>query len=255
MTYQKQGQLQNGQSCRCSPADPLQSCYNSLSPPTSALCLLPSGLQEHSPGKEAGKEGERTGAARGQGLLWTFPLWLQGPSLLRLPTLTLSPRDPLSRWASSGQQPQQQHIPTQTLPGSERPWHCLVLLSWRQSAPSPRAQAGEARRTQGLLPRAACSLSMALCASLPSFQVFLRSPLLPACHQPAGQPFTSRPHLSTKKRAHYSPIHNNHSHTQRPFLLGSVLYVQRPESCFLTNPHRRSCYTACISATAASRME
>ena len=114
--------------------------------------------------------------------MWTFPLWLQGPSLLHLSTLTLSPRDPLSRWASSGQQPQQQHIPTQTLPGSERPWHCLVLLSWRQSAPSPRAQAGEARRTQGLHPRAACSLSMALCASLPySFQVFLRSPLLPAC--------------------------------------------------------------------------
>ena len=110
MTYLKQGQVQNGQPCR-STAAPLQL---PSPPPTSALCLLPSGLQEHSPGKEAGKEGERTGAARGQGLLWTFPLWLQGPSLLHLSTLTLSPRDPLSRWASSGQQPQQQHIPTDT---------------------------------------------------------------------------------------------------------------------------------------------
>lgn len=191
-------------------------------PPTSALCLPPLGLQEHSPGKE----GERAGAARGQGLLWTSPLWLQGPSLLHLSTLTLSPRDPLSRRASSGQQPQQQHIPTQTLPSSERPWHCLVLLSWRQSAPSPRAQAGEARRTEGRHPGAACSrVKGPVCFSvllLPSILKITPVTCLPTSQQDSPPPHD--PICLPRKRAHYPPTHNTHSRPQRPFLLASGLY-------------------------------
>lgn len=78
------------------------------------------------------------------------------PRLLNLLILTLSPSDPLSRWASSGQQPQQQHIPTRALPSSKQPWHCLVLLSWRQTMPAPGFRLVN-RRTQGLLTRGACS--------------------------------------------------------------------------------------------------
>ena len=95
---------------------------------------------------EEAEQGRRGLGLPRRGSIVVLPLWLQCPSrqprysvsrLLDLPTLTLSPSDPLSEWASSGQQPQQQHIPTQALPSSERPWHCPALLSWRQTVPAP----------------------------------------------------------------------------------------------------------------------
>lgn len=80
------------------------------------------------------------------GVQWSFPslaltpgrqLRYSGPCLLYLPTLTLSRSDPLSRWASSGQQRQQQHIPARALPSNKQPWHCLALLSPRWPVPAP----------------------------------------------------------------------------------------------------------------------
>lgn len=200
-------------------------------PPTSALCLPPLGLQEHSPGKE----GQRTGAARGQGLLWTFPLWLQGPSLLHLSTLTLSPRDLLSRWASSGQRPQQQHIPTPTLPSSERPWHCLVLLSWRQSAPSPRAQAGEARRTEGRHPGAACSrVKGPVCFSVLLFPSILK--ITPVSCLPTSQQDSPSPHdpIWPPRKGPITPQSTTPTCTLRgPSCLLQPSTVQCPSPAFL----------------------
>lgn len=93
-----------------------------------------------------GRRRERSGLPE-NGVLVAHPLWqncsIDNPVslcpgfLLDLPVLTLSPSDPLSRWASSGQQPQQQHIPTWALPSSKPPWHCLALLFWRQTLPAP----------------------------------------------------------------------------------------------------------------------
>lgn len=248
-----------------SAADLPQCCYNSSSPhPPSAL--HPPASPEHSPAREGAKGRQRTGVAREQRLQSTFlslasmshrqPSYL-GPSLLHLPTLTLSPSDRLSRWASSGQQPQQ-HIPTQTLPSSMRPWHCLALLSWRQPVPAPGLRLVR-MEGQGLLSSGACSLdglNRLVCFFVLLSQVFLRSSHQPPSYRPARQQNSPSPHLSTKKRAHYSTVTNTQPNTQGPFLLWSVLC--RPVSRALLSHNLTesfSCYTAFSSATATSRMK
>lgn len=121
-TCLNQGQLQNGQ------------CYRSalmllpLSLPSPNLYPPPLGLQ-NSPGKEVEKGGRGLGlpeneVSSGSPSLASMPHKQPRffvPRLLVLPTLTLSPSDPLSRWASSKQQPQQQHIPIRAMPSSKEP--------------------------------------------------------------------------------------------------------------------------------------
>lgn len=134
--------------------------------------------------------------------------------LLDLQILTLSPSDPLSRWASSGQQPQQQHIPTWALPSSKRPWHCLALLSGRQTLPAPGLRLVRIGGHRACSPGAPAPERsewfvwfFVLLFSRYSYDSHIG---LPFIHPPAGSPSPPHPILSTRKRAHSSTIYNTH---------------------------------------------
>lgn len=155
------------------------------------------------------------------GSLVAHPLWHQCPIdnpvslcpgfLPELPILTLSPSDPLSRWASSGQQPQQQHIPTWALPSSKPPWHCLALLSWRQTLPAPGlrlVRIGHRACSPGcLLQRRVNGGFGSLSYSFPGTLITLVSHVTTSQQDSPSPP---HPILSTKKRAHSSIICNTH---------------------------------------------
>lgn len=145
MTYLKQGQVQNGQPCR-STAAPLQLPLSSPPPPPLPSAFCPQASRSTHLGKRRGK--------RARGLGQPEDRDSYGPSLSgsKGPVSSTSQHSPFLQGTPclGGPAAGSSHSSStsqQTLPSSERPWHCLVLLSWRQSAPSPRAQAGEARQT------------------------------------------------------------------------------------------------------------
>ena len=107
----------------------------------------------------------------------------------------------------------------------------------------PRAQAGEARRTQGLLTRGACSRDGV--NGLVWFSVLLFPDILKII--PVTRPTASgtAPHLHGPICPPRKGAMTLQSTTPTPTLSGPSCLVrsstvQCPESCFLTNPHRKS---------------